>query len=391
MNALRLVMVTPRYWPHVGDTERLMAALAEEFARLGARPTVLTAAWSPQWPRQIVHRDVPVVRLPAAPQGGWSTFRYLRALARWLRRNRSASDAVYVANLRYEAYTAIGALAGHPVPIVLRPAAGDAAWQAGLRRGRRIRRRCQQADAVVLSTPTLAAELCAAGYAPDRLHVIPPGAAAGISRSPEARFQARKSLAHVNHDLVAPDFVPVAVSVGRLDAHSDWFDLVQAWKPVVDRWPNARLWLIGDGPLRQALYEKIVDGGLQRNILLPGSFDDLSDLLQAADLYVAPRRDITDSSALLEALAAGLPTIATDTPGNRDIMEDNLHGLLVPPGDTAAWTGAITRILEAPRLANRLSASAQQLAAVRYSLAAAATAHLELIERLAATKRQDLA
>ncbi|MBI2478449.1 MAG: glycosyltransferase [Planctomycetia bacterium] len=120
MNSLRLLMVTPRYWPLVGDTERVTSRLANEFCSRGCATTILTARWHHDWPESVVHRQAVVKRLPGSPRGGWTTLRYMRALARWVRQHREEFDIVYVMNLRQDAYAVVGALGGHAPPVVLR-------------------------------------------------------------------------------------------------------------------------------------------------------------------------------------------------------------------------------------------------------------------------------
>ena len=85
MSEMRIAMITRRFWPLVGGAEMVMANLASEFQRQGAKPVLLTAQWDPTWPKQFTHRDVEVQRLPNPERRGWGTFVYMDALSRWLR------------------------------------------------------------------------------------------------------------------------------------------------------------------------------------------------------------------------------------------------------------------------------------------------------------------
>jgi len=381
MSGLRLLLVTPRFWPLCGDTERAVAGLADEARRQGARVSVLTAAWGADWPSQYVLRETPVVRLPAAPLGGWRTLRYLRTLARWLRERRSEFDAVYVANLRFDAYTVIRSLHATAAAIVLRADDGDLVWQQRSQLGRRVRRTCTTAAAIVAATHGDARRLIDDGYPAGHVHVIPQGVRVSPPRTARDRLQARQALASINHDLTAPEYAPVAVWAGRLDDAAGLPELIAAWGGVVDRWPSARLWLIGDGPERQPLCDLIVARGRHHDTFMPGSFDELREVFLAADIYVAPRQQFGASISQLEALACGLPLVAADTPDNRDIMGNSQAGSLVPAGNPTAWAAAICRLFETPDEARSGSVAAQQLAQQKFSLERTTALQLRLIEQ----------
>ena len=82
MSSLRLALVTRRFWPLVGGAEMVMANLAEELTRQGHQVQIVTAQWHPNWPKQISHRGIPVIRLPNPSLRGWGTVCYMMALGR---------------------------------------------------------------------------------------------------------------------------------------------------------------------------------------------------------------------------------------------------------------------------------------------------------------------
>lgn len=392
MTRRRLALVTRRFWPLVGGAEMVMANLASELRDMGADVTVVTAQWDPSWPSEVVHREVPVVRLPNPPQRGWGTLRYMTALNRWLRRRRSELDLVYVSMLKHDAYAALQALASSPVPIVLRSegggATGDCQWQRTARFGLRIRRRCQQADAVVAPSPAIAAELAEAGYPVSRTWLIPNGVAVEGPRSDAARSAARRVLGDSHPDLATLDQPPIAVYTGRLHEAKGLRDLVRAWPLVMLRWPQARLWLIGDGPDREELFELILDLGLRDAVFMPGAFDDVQDVLAAADVFVLPSYEEGMSLSLLEAMARGVPVVASDIPGNRLLVDHQDHGLLAPVRDPVRLAQTIHEVFAAPRTAQRRAQQAHDRVRERYSLRHMAETHLELFETLIVRKQR---
>ena len=155
-----------------------------------------------------------------------------------------------------------------------------------------------------------------------------------------------------------------------------------AWQPIVARWPNARLWLVGEGPFEKTLREWIDVRNLSGRVVLAGVFDNVDELLTAADLFVLPSLEEGMSLAMLEAMATGLPIVATDIPGNREIVTHGEHGLLVPPTDVHSLSTAIERLLDDRRLAARLANAARDRARQHFSVAETVDRHLELFEDL---------
>ena len=387
MSPLRVVLVTRRFWPLVGGAERVMANLGDELADRGAQVTMLTARWDAHWPAEITFRGVPVVRLPNPPTRGWGTFRYMQSLARWLRRNPDRYDLVYVSMLKHDAYAALGAIRGG-VPVVLRAEGagrgGDCLWQLQANCGARIKRRCMKAAALVGPSRVIQRELIAAGYPRTRIHYLPNGVPIPPPGNPHGKKAARAALGAVQPALDVTGPAPLAVYAGRLDEAKGLADLVAAWGPISSRWSQARLALVGEGPYRAALEEEIDARGLNGRVVLAGTFDSVDELLAAADLFVLPSLAEGMSVALLEAMAAGLPIVATDIPANRHLVADGQHGLLVPCRDPDALGAAIRRLLDDPELAARLGAAAAERAAGQFSLARMADEHVRLFESLIA-------
>ena len=382
MSSLRLALVTRRFWPLVGGAEVAIANLASEFRRQGHQATIVTAQWEKQWPLELVHREVPVVRLSQSKLRGWGTMRYMYALGKWLQSRRSSLDGVLVSMLKHDAYAAVRAMAGSGVPVVLRAegggAAGDCRWHETARFGQRIRRCCSQADAIVAPSEAIAEELLAAGFDPQRVVRIDNGVLLPPPRAPGRQKAARTALAEANWDLKCDPEAPLAVYTGRLHPDKGLADLIRAWPDVAARWPQARLWFIGDGPQREELFKLISDLDFRYQICLPGSFDEIDDVLAAADLFVLPSYSEGMSISLLEAMAAGLPVVASDIPGNRALVTHAREGLLVPPRDIQGLSAAIRRVFESPAAGVQWGAAGRRRVAEHFSLEKMACKHLEI-------------
>ena len=385
MTPLRIVMVTRRFWPLVGGAEMVMANLSQQFLKQGAEPLILTAMWEPDWPTDLVHREVPVVRLSQPRTRGWGTWRYMHQLGRWLLAHRDRYDVIFVSMLKHSAYTAINVGQKLGVPVLLRAEGagqtGDCQWQEEARFGSRIRTRCQQAAGVVAPGQQVAEELLAAGYPADRVHHLPNGVSLGTDRSRATRDVAREVLAEVNPGLQVSDGGKLVVFTGRLDRNKGLLDLVDAWAEYIGKHPASRLWLIGDGPDRKLIFDRVERRNLRGSIELPGSFDDVDVILQAADLFVLPSYAEGLSLPVLEAMAQRLQVVASDIPGNRQLVDNQVNGRLVPVRNPLALAGAIETALAEQGASAEMAEAAFQRVRQSYSLETMALGHLELFSQ----------
>jgi glycosyltransferase involved in cell wall biosynthesis len=331
-------------------------------------------------------REVPVVRLPHPAQRAWGTLRYMLALGRWLRSRRDQLDAVYVSMLKHDAYVAVQALRRSGLPVVLRAEGsgptGDCHWQHTAAFGARIKRECLKAAAIVAPGQAMAEELLDAGYPPERVVAINNGVPPGEIRDAASRRAARTMLTDLDWQLNTSESMPVALFTGRLHRAKGLEHLLRAWKVVARRWKHARLWLVGDGPDRGRLVDLTDQLELRGKVILPGVFSDPEALLAAADVFVLPSQQEGMSIAVLEAMAAGLPVVVSDIPGNRALVDHEEQGLLVPYGDPEPLANAIDRLFAARQLARALGAAARQRVEREFSIGRSAEEHLELFSRL---------
>jgi len=368
----------------VGSTEKTIGNLAAALAGRGCQVSIVTARWQPSWPRRVTFRGVPVERLSPPPRGGVQTLGYLWSLGCWLKRNVSRFDLIHVSAMRHDAYTAVRTV-GQQVPVVLRTTSaqqdGDCRWYLETTGGRVIKRQCMKAAALIPSSRIVEQELRLAGFPGSQIRMVPDGVTLPPARPPIARRAARAALAEASPAMRMPDWAPLAVYTGRLDKSKQLKHLIAAWRPIVQRWPNANLWLAGQGPGREDLIRQIESLRLTGRVAVVGAFDETDNLLDAADLFVSPSPQAAPSTSLLEAMAAGLPVVAVDTPGNRGMIDDGREGLLVRGTDAATLAAAIDRIIDETGLAGRLGAAARQRAA-DFPLAEMVDRHVTLFEEL---------
>jgi glycosyltransferase involved in cell wall biosynthesis len=177
---------------------------------------------------------------------------------------------------------------------------------------------------------------------------------------------------------------PTAIVIANFLPYKDHAGFLAAWGAVCREFEAACALLVGDGPLRAALEEQVRSRGLVRNVRFLGLRRDVPDLLAAADLLVHPSLEEGFSNAILEAMAAGRPVVATDVGGNAEAVCDGRTGWLVPPRDTAALTHAILRMLRDPACARAMGAAGRARVLQQFQMAT-------MVEKYEATYRALLA
>lgn len=172
-----------------------------------------------------------------------------------------------------------------------------------------------------------------------------------LRRAAGSRAEARKALG-------IPEGVPVMGTVTRLCAQKDPTTLLRAARAVVDRRPDAHLIVVGDGPLRVEVEKLLDELGLRSNVSLLGPRTDIATLLPGFDAFVLSSRWEGLPRVVVEAMAVGVPVVATDVGGIGDAVTDGESGLLAPAGDAGALAAATLRVLVQPGLGRRLALDA---------------------------------
>jgi glycosyltransferase involved in cell wall biosynthesis len=200
----------------------------------------------------------------------------------------------------------------------------------------------------------------------------------GVDLAPFAR---RPDPAEVRTRMGLPADARVAGVVGRLEARKGHRFFLEAMRRVVDRVPGALGLIAGEGKEKDALLAQRGALGLAESVRLVGYWPDLAEALAALDVFVLPSLMEGHPLAILEAMAAGKPVVATDVGGNAEAVEAGVTGVLVPPADPDALADAILALLLEPERAARLGEAGRRSLDRRFSLAAAVKANEELYLR----------
>jgi glycosyltransferase involved in cell wall biosynthesis len=198
---------------------------------------------------------------------------------------------------------------------------------------------------------------------PQKVLVVPLGLELGplvaARQKDDGRFRA---------GLGIPADVPLVGYVGRLAAVKNPSLWVGVACRVLQRVPQARFVLVGDGELRPDVERQIADLGLAGRVILAGWQRDMPSVYAALDVLTLTSLNEGTSVTAIEALAAGVPVVATAVGGMADVVADGRTGLLAPSGDVTALSAAVAGLLQAPERGWSLAQAGQRDVTARFGI-----------------------
>ena len=232
-------------------------------------------------------------------------------------------------------------------------------------------------DAYVANSAATAAGLRDLGAPPAKIEIVHNGVSPVQPVDPAERERIRAALG-------ARTGTPLVVMVARLDA--EFKDHTGFLRSVAEL-PGVAAAVVGDGPGRADAEQEAARLGVADRVAFTGFRADARRILASADVSVLLSYSEGLSNTLLESMAAGVPVVATDIPGNREAVRDGVDGLLVPVGDAAATASAIERLIQDVELARSLGEAARVRIEEGFSPEAQALATMALYDRLRAARR----
>jgi len=199
------------------------------------------------------------------------------------------------------------------------------------------------------------------GIPRERIHVIRNGVHFGRFAGP------RVNAARASFGLPGESGL-VLGAVGRLVDVKDHANLIDAVAVLRQRGRDVMAVIAGDGPLRAALLAQIARLGLERHVRLLGHRADVEAVFAGIDVFVQPSKSEGMSNTILEAMASGLPAIATHVGGADEMVIDGETGILVPPADSGQLANAIDRLLPNKALRHAMGSAARVRARDEFSL-----------------------
>jgi glycosyltransferase involved in cell wall biosynthesis/Ser/Thr protein kinase RdoA (MazF antagonist) len=206
---------------------------------------------------------------------------------------------------------------------------------------------------IAVSDETETAFRNAVGYDGDKVHVV-------ANAADMKRFGAAQDRNAIRAELGLTPDAHLMTMVGTFKRQKGHAVLLAALRSVLAECPQLHVLLVGDGELFPEMRRRAQDDGLTSQVHFLGTRRDVEVLLGASDSFVLPSLWEGLSVALVEAMAAGLPVIATAVSGTRQVMVDGETGWLVPPDDPTALSGAIRALLANPGAARALGAAGRR-------------------------------
>jgi glycosyltransferase involved in cell wall biosynthesis len=334
---LRLGLFIDRFSP--GGTQSQLLALLARLDRTRFQPFVACFDGAGSWFDRLAELDIPATVFPIRGFARWDTVGKIVAFGEWSRRHNI--DVVH----SWDLYSNIFALPG--------AAAAGVRVRIGSRRGlnpdrtagqRRLQRLAYAAaHRVVANSEAAARQLREEGVPSARVTVVPNG----IDLSAYPPRTDRSSLRRV-------------IMVAGLRRIKGLDVLVAAAAKIVASIPDARFVIAGDGLERESTLLQVRKLGIENSFEFLGHRDDVPALLAEADLFVLPSRSEAFPNAVIEAMAAGLPVVATNVGGIAELVEQERTGILVPSEDPESLASAVMNLMASPDRARALGRTARQ-------------------------------
>ena len=391
----RVRLVTETYAPVIGGAETQAKALAAGLIAAGIPVTVITRRSDPAFPAEETLDGVPVRRLGPVGGGQLKKWRMIPRLLAELVRSRGEYTHLLVCGYRVLGIPAVIAARLTGRRVILKadnngemngdyflPGAKHLGLAGPLVRAIVAARNVlfRRADLFVSLSSQITDEVRDAGVPADRIRLIPNSV--DVARFAPADADRRRAL---RAGLGLPADAVIVVFTGRLLESKGVLDLAQAFAALRPDFPQAHLVVVGSGTglMHDAgprLDAAIEAAGIGDAVTRTGFVTNVSDYLGAADVFAFPTTEEAFGISLIEAMAAGLASVATRVGGIPDIVTDGTDGLLIPPADAAALETALRRLLGDPDLRRSLGDAAVRTVAERYTTPSVVARYAALFE-----------
>jgi sugar transferase (PEP-CTERM/EpsH1 system associated) len=179
-------------------------------------------------------------------------------------------------------------------------------------------------------------------------------------------------------------------TVGRMQEVKDQVTLARAFARLMQAVPRAserlRLVMVGDGPLRERVRALLAEAGVEQYAWLAGARDDVARIMRSFDLFVLPSLAEGISNTILEAMATGLPVVATAVGGNLELVQPGETGTLVPRDDPEGMARALRAYADSEDLCRRHGGAARRAIETRFGMEAMVNAYMTIYDALLAAR-----
>jgi glycosyltransferase involved in cell wall biosynthesis len=350
--AIKVAMVVSKGEPSLGGTQQQALRLANELQTLGVSVFVLSKRKKRRYiqARDELSTRVKIVLLPVSRLKSAWTFMFSFLVWAWI--HRRSFQIIHAHNASMGLMSAIvGSLVGKKV-IVKIPSLKYVNYLRGSNFSGKLRRwiLTRKTDRFIAVSTEMQQALIRAGIAREKLELI--GNGIELDAPVEAAADTLKQ------EISGPCAVPVVLFVGRLVKEKGLDRLLTVWASLPEH-ERMTLLIVGDGPLRESLERQAEDLRLLPSIRFLGHQPEVARFYSIADLFVLPSRTEGMSNSLLEAMAAGLPVVASNVGGNRDVIKHQRTGFLVNWDDTKSCARIVTTLTSDRELRRRIGNAAR--------------------------------
>ena len=359
----RVLVIARHFWPATTDDTLRLFDWIKHLRSLGADTVVATPRWHRSWPRSVVCDGVSIQRIDHPPNHALQWGRYSRQLAQWIASVASDFDAIYCDSAESETATIFGLPEVQRLPLMLRyscPVPTEPAPPTSIDSKTLILAR--RASVVLVADVASERQLLAAGIIKSKIVRTPQSLGSCYDRSSQARSRARQILGDANHDLFARSHDRIVVCPGDLTRQWHVMQLIRELAPLLESHRALRLWMLGDGPARGAIYDELRHEGLHRTVAMPGLFTDMQEIFQAADLCIFPAPGLGLGWLLPTCIRSAVPLLVSDSPEARRQLGPSADDLLYSATQPLALRQQVAQWLRHPgSVAQRVEQARQHL------------------------------
>lgn len=357
---LHVTMISETFHPFVGGVAAQLQASALALVERGHKVSIITKQFG-ESPQREEFRGLAVYRIPAHGSRAVVSLKFVIGVLQQLRQLRP--DVIHAHELLLPTTAALMAKAMLSIPLIVTvhasgPAIGEV---ARLRRARFGKQRWallqKYVDAFVAISKVTDQDLAEAAVPAEKRIVIPNGI--DMRRFAPVDETQKRTL----RQQLGLDDVPTVIYTGRLASEKRVLTLVELWPAIRQQLPTAQLLMVGSGAQQAELQQRAGAG-----IRFVGDQKEVAPWLQAADLFVMPSVSEGFSLSTLEALAVGLPCVATAVGAIPEFIVHGQNGWLVPPDDRLALQNALLTVLNDAGLRQKFAAAARSAVLERYAI-----------------------
>lgn len=374
---LKICMVIQYYYPYIAGAEGQTATIGELIAQGRSDCTVVTSRFRNDLSARASRNGVVIRRLPSASHAGLKIVANAISAFCYFLINTRRFSVLHVHNLSPFSLGALAAAKLWRRPVLLTigslGADGDIAKILRIPLGKYIWRLFLMADLFVAQSPAALAEMRDHRVPEARIRLLPNALALKWTDAAAAHHQSLPS----GLDAVSP----VVLFAGRLTVEKGVRVLIEAWLQVVAE-TRGTLLLLGDGPERPWIEDRLRESGLQSTVLFLGLHEDPQPYFQAADLFAFASLSETFGNVLAEAMASGLAIVTTPVGLAKTWLTHERNALIAPP-DATAFAGQLRRLLTNGALRERLGRAAREDAVTHFSARTILAGYMDLLKALA--------